>query len=103
VDRGLEIEPDYLFTYDGERESYRAEEYMAGIKRLDKNLAVVGHLRMWEYLLTRPPSLLHPEPGLLTFGDLRTVDVPVGIDDALWRGKDPGNDDGTPGQEELAA
>jgi hypothetical protein len=99
----LEIEPDYLFTYDGERESYRADEYMAGIKRLDKNLAVVGHLRMWEYLLTRPPSLLHPEPGLLTFGDLRTVDVPVGIDDALWRGKDPGNDDGTPGQEELAA
>lgn len=99
----LEIEPDYLFTYDGERENYRADEYMAGIKRLDKNLAVVGHLRMWEYLLTRPPSLLHPEPGLLTFGDLQAVDVPVGIDDALWRGKDPSNNDGTPGQEELAA
>lgn len=98
----LEVEPAYLFTYDGERENFRADEYMTGIKRLDKNLAVVGQLRMWEYLLTRPPSLLAPEPGLLTFGQLRTVEVPVGIDDALWRGKDA-RDDGPPGQEELAA
>lgn len=98
----LEVEPDYLFTYDGERENYRGDEYMAGIKRLDKNLAVIGQLRMWEHLLTRPPSLLNPEPGLLTFGPLRTVPVPVGIDDALWRGKDT-DDVRIPGQDELAA
>ena len=99
----LEIEPDYVFTYDGERTNYRADEYMAGIKRLDRNLAVLGHLRLWEFLLTRPPSLLHTEPGLLTFGDLRTVDVPVGIDDELWRGKASASDDGNRGQEALAA
>jgi hypothetical protein len=99
----LEIEPDYLFTWDGERDNHRADEYLAGIKKLDKNLAVIGHLRMWEHLLTRPPSLLHPEPGLLTFGELRTVRVPVGIDDALWRGKDAGSDNGPRGQDELAA
>jgi hypothetical protein len=58
---------------------------------------------MWEHLLTRPPSLLRPEPGLLTFGQLRAVEVPVGIDDALWRGKEAGRDDGPAGQQELAA
>jgi hypothetical protein len=98
----LEIEPNYLFTRDGEREHHRAAEYLAGIKRLDKNLAVIGHLRMWEHVLTRPASLLDAEPPLLTFGTLATVEVPVGIDDALWRGKSSG-DEGLPGQDELAA
>ena len=27
----LAVEPDYLFTYDGERRNYRADEYLAGI------------------------------------------------------------------------
>ena len=97
----LEIEPAYLFTHDGEHEHFRADEFLAGIKRLDRNLAVVGQLRMWEYLLTRPPSLLDREPGPLTFGTLQTVQVQVGIDDALWRGV--GSDDTLPRQEELAA
>ena len=68
----LEIEPDYLFTHDGEREHYKADEYLAGIKRLDKNLAVIGHVRMWEHVLTRPASLLDAEPSLLAFGTLAT-------------------------------
>lgn len=98
----LTIEPDYLFTYDGERKNFRGDEYLAVIKRFEKNLAVVGHLRMWEYLLTRPPSLLRPDVPLLTFGELTKADVPVGIDDALWRGKQAPKET-IPGQEELAA
>lgn len=98
----LEVEPDYLFTWDGERDNYRADEYMAGIKRLDRNSAVVGQLRMWEYLLTQPPSLLRDEPPLLTFGPLQLVEAPVGIDDDAWRGKASGPT-GIDGQEELAA
>jgi len=99
----LEIEPDYYFTRDGERESAFADEYLAGIKRLDKNTAVLGHLRMWEHLLSRPPSLLSNEPPLLGFGKLVTVEVEVGIDDALWRGRENRDADALPGQEELAA
>ncbi len=76
---------------------------LAGIKRLDKNKAVIGQLRMWEHLLTRPPSLLDAEPPLLTFGELRTVRVAIGIDDRLWLGKETGARHATPGQEELAA
>jgi hypothetical protein len=98
----LALEPDYLFTYDGERRNYRADEYLAGIKRFDRNSAVLGHLRLWEYLLTRPPSLLRPETPLLTFGQLLRVSVPTGIDDAAWRGGDA-DDPGVPGQQELAA
>ena len=97
----LEIVPDYLFTFDGEHESRRADEKLAGIKKREKNLAVLGHMRMWEHILMRPPSLLTDEPPLLLFGPLLTIEVPVGLDDALWRGKVA--DDGGTGQEELAA
>lgn len=99
----LEVEPDYLFTSDGERACFRADEYLAGIKKLEKNLAVVGHLRMWEYLLTRPPSLLEPEPGLLLFGELLTVEASIGINDDEWRGKETTRSNGPTNQEELAA
>jgi hypothetical protein len=97
----LEVVPDYLFTFDGEHESRRADEKLAGIKKREKNLAVLGHMRMWEHILTRPPSLLSDEPPLLLFGPLVTVEVPVGLDDAAWRGQS--TDDGVIGQEELAA
>lgn len=99
----LEIESDYLFTSDGRRESRRAAEYLAGIKRLDRNLAVIGHLKMWAHLLTRPPSLLAAEPPLLTFGELVTVEVSPGIDDQLWQGKATPRIMEITGQEELAA
>lgn len=98
----LEIVPDYLFTYDGEHESRHADERLSGIKRREKNLAVLGHMRMWEHILTRPPSLLTDEPPLLLFGPLVTIEVPIGLDDNLWRGKSSG-DDPIAGQEELAA
>jgi hypothetical protein len=98
----LAIEPEYLFTYDGERANFRGDEYLAGIKRLDRNPAVLGQLRMWEHLLTRPPGLLHQEPPLLVFGNLKEVSVPVGIDDALWRSRNRSGD-GVAGQQELAA
>jgi hypothetical protein len=99
----LEIEPDYYFTRDGERESRKADQYLAGIKRLDRNLAVIGHLKMWAYLLTRPRSLMDQEAAHLIFGELKEVSVPVGIDDARWREKRDERPDVMPGQEELAA
>ena len=100
----LEIEPAYLFTSDGNRLHGREDVLLAGIKRLDKNLAVVGQLQLWEHVLTQPPSLLKSEPPLLSFGELQVVRCPVGIDDSLWRGSGAsGNDDAIPGQGELAA
>lgn len=99
----LEIEPDYLFTSDGRRESRRAPEYLSGIKRLDRNLAVIGQLKMWAHLLTRPPSLLAVESPLLTFGELVAVDISPGIDDELWQGKTTPRSEEITGQQELAA
>jgi hypothetical protein len=98
----LEVEPTYLFTYDGEHETRKTDLLLAGIKRLEKNLAVLGHLRMWEYVLTRPASLLDGEPRLLTLGKLASVQVQFGIDDDTWRGE-ASDDDRIPGQGELAA
>jgi hypothetical protein len=100
----LEVEPTYLFTSDGHRPHRREDVLLAGIKRLERNLAVIGQLQMWEHVLTRPPSLLKSEPPLLSFGKLVVARSPIGIDDAQWQGKaQAGGDDAIPGQEELAA
>ena len=99
----LAVEPDYLFTYDGERPNFRGDQYLAGIKKLDRNLAVLGHLRLWEHLLTRPPSLLRQELPLLIFGPLLPLSVDVGIDDAAWLSAETHGDSDAPGQQELAA
>jgi Domain of unknown function (DUF4365) len=99
----LEIEPDYLFTSDGWRESRRAAEHLSGIKRLDRNLAVIGHLKMWAHLLTRPPSLLAADSPPISLGELVMVEVSPGIDDELWQGKRTQDLGQISGQQELAA
>lgn len=81
----LEITPTYHFTIDGRIDyPYRAE-LMKGIKRLDRNPAVVGQLLMWVDMLKRPiKNLFANEYPFLTFGDLEKVSLDAGIPDNVW-------------------
>lgn len=81
----LEVEPEWYFSWDGQREDSRAEQRLRWLKGKERNNAVVGHLRFWEQILTRPLSLLADDEPLLRFGPLRTERAPVGIDDKTWR------------------
>jgi hypothetical protein len=74
--------PTYFYTRDGHRESRYAPGLLAGIKRLDRNLAVYHQTRMWAAYLHR-----RTEAGqaLLTYGTLVTCDADRGIDDAAWQ------------------
>jgi len=98
------VEPTYYYSWDGTRESRRADVLAAGIKKLERNGAVLGSLRMWERWLTRPPSLLTSEAPLLVFGPTETVDVDKTLDEKRWNGGAPEALPGViPGQEQMAA
>ena len=80
----LEITPTYHFTWDGYKRDMFREERLQGIKRLDRNPAVLGQLRMWAVYLSRPQDLLSSNYPFLRFGQLATVDINVSLPDDVW-------------------
>jgi hypothetical protein len=79
------ITPDYFFTYDGQRESKFADDYLRKIKQIDRNQAVLGETRAWAAIFRNPETLLGAEDRILDFGDLIEFKVDRGIDDADWK------------------
>lgn len=85
----LEINPTYVFTSDGLRESRFAADRLSGIKRLEKNDAVLGQVIMWARFL-KQRSLYKREYPFLKFGKLANFDFEQNIDDDAWMSrKDP--------------
>ena len=80
----LEITPTYHFTSDGYTENKFRAERLQGIKRLDRNPAVLGQLRMWADYLSRPRDLFSSEYPFLRFGQLATVNINTSLPDDLW-------------------
>jgi len=80
----LEITPTYYYTTDGKKLHPFYEDYLSGIKRLERNPAVLGQLLLLADHLTRPADMYTQEYALLRFGTLATFEVGVGINDALW-------------------
>lgn len=78
-----QLEPDYCFTSDGQRESVFADSLLAGIKRMDRHPAVTAWTRMWANYLGEDKGLFTPEVAV-GFGPLETVTVEAGIDDRWW-------------------
>ena len=79
----LIVEPSYHFTLDGDREYALREEYLAGIKRLERHLAVRNNVRFWVDILTRT-DLFEERKDLLTFGLPNRFSSQFGIPDADW-------------------
>ena len=81
----LEITPTYHFTTDGNTEDKFRVERLQGIKRLDRNPAVLGQLFMWEaYLSQSTQGLFSSEYPFLRFGQLATVDINTSLPDDVW-------------------
>ncbi|MBN9619672.1 MAG: hypothetical protein J0H43_08070, partial [Actinobacteria bacterium] len=79
------LSPDYHYTRDGHQDSRFISDLLSGIKRLDKNLAVLGATRMWATYLQRTYGTLDDTTDpILDFAPLLTVNTSVGIDDATW-------------------
>jgi hypothetical protein len=79
----LAVQPTYHFTSDGYHEFRYASDRMSGIKRLETNQSVRGHIGMWTAFLVRPPDLLRKDP--LVFTALPAFPLLFGVPDDLWR------------------
>jgi hypothetical protein len=82
----LAIDPTYHFTSDGYHEFRYASDRLSGIKRLETNQSVRGHIGMWKAFLVRQPDLLRRDP--LRFEAVPPVELPFGVPDELWRGSE---------------
>jgi hypothetical protein len=80
----LEISPTYHYTRDGRQPDGFYEQRLKGIKQLERNEAVLGQLLMWAAHLARTPDMFSSRRSLITFGELQTVEVALGIDDEAW-------------------
>jgi hypothetical protein len=76
--------PTYHYTRDGYRDSLYLSEYLAGIKRLDRNPAVYHQTRMWAHYLHGDDDTLDLCSTILTYGQLETFNTDKGIDDKAW-------------------
>ena len=96
----LEITPTYVFTLDGRRPFRFHEEWLRKIKQIEKNRAVLSALVLWADHLGSKPKELFSNPTL-SFGELVSVELPVGIDDVGWskKGLEDGMSDSTDGDE----
>jgi len=94
----LEINPTYHFTIDGTRDSLYGGEYLAGIKRLERNRAVLDLTKAWADFLTgrQDASLFRVADERIIFGKLATVGIDAAIDDKAWTAVAPRTPDGTP-------
>ena len=81
------VTPSYLFTYDGRKVSSFHAEAVKKMKAFDRAAAVSQQLRMWEWLLTRPSSMLDADdpPAPFHLGPLVEVEVEVRPPEAAWK------------------
>ena len=85
----LDITPTFVFTQDGERISRYHADLLSGIKRLDRNPAILAGVMMWADYLTRRGDLFTAEYPFLSFGKLVPLSIERGIVDDSWL---PGED-----------
>ena len=81
----IQINPTYLFTWDGSQLSGHHDKALAGIKTFDRHRAVSASVRMWQHLFTERQTLLAPNPH--EFFDLQPlleVVVPFSINADDW-------------------
>ena len=79
----LVLEPSYYFTTDGQREYPLREEYLAGIKRLERHQAVRNNVRFWAHVLTHR-DLFDERRELLAFQLPLQFQTDFGIPDPDW-------------------
>lgn len=91
----LELTPTYHFTWDGKGNDKFGAERLKGIKRLERNPAVIGQLLMWAHFLGTPitptKDMFASEYPFLSFGRLETVEISGGLPDDTWYYSEEGN------------
>lgn len=88
----LRIDPTYRYTWNGRDVDPYYESHLSGMKKEEKNRSVLSNVELWAHVLSEGDGMfVYPNLG---FGELLRVDLPVGIDDAVWKAKADADTDG---------
>jgi hypothetical protein len=80
----LEVVPSYLYTSNG-REIYPYyERLLSGMRRLERNQAVLSQTLLWAHLLTKPSDMFGRPYPFLQLGAPKKFEIESGVDDELW-------------------
>lgn len=82
----LVVEPSYRFTRDGLKESAFADDLLSGIKRIEKNGAVLSNFAMWARVLSQASgeTLLSKANPFIRLEAVPPLFLDVGVPEALW-------------------
>jgi hypothetical protein len=84
----LAITPHYIYTADGKSLYPFAEELLSGMKKRERQNAVLGQTLMCQRKLTESNKTLFSKnqdrKPLIIFGDLLTIDCKCGVPDSSW-------------------
>ena len=93
----LVVTPHYLYTTDGKQPYLYAEELLSGMKKQERQNAVLNQTLMWQRKLTEKNTGLFSQgqdwEPLIQFGDLLDVKCERGLPDSAWL---PGDTDHGP-------
>lgn len=96
----LAITPHYVFTNDGKTPHPNSEELLSGLKKQERQKAILGQALMWRHKLTTRSRQMHfgqssTEQPLIDFDSLLQFQSQHGINDADWLSGDPMTDNGS--------
>jgi nucleoside phosphorylase len=80
----LEVTPTYRFTSDGKRKYRYHEDQLRGIKRIERNRAVLSQVLVWMDVLCPRPSLFSARPRALQFGPGLVFAATKSVPDEQW-------------------
>jgi hypothetical protein len=85
----LEVTPTYRFTHDGEQLDRFHESRLKKIKEIEGNRAVLSCVLFWADFLQPETGLFAAAQPPIVFGELKTINAGIGIDDNSWKQNDP--------------
>ena len=80
----LEVTPTYRFTSDGKNKYRFHEDQLRGIKRIERNRAVLTQVLVWADVLCPPLSLFSGAPRVLRFGPGLVFGATRSVPDEQW-------------------
>lgn len=97
----LTVDPTYHFTSDGKKTSRFGESYLTGMKKLEKNAAVDGNLRLWVDLFTAA-NLFERSRERLSFRRPISFETELGVPETAWSALNEEDEVITPAADEDA-
>ena len=85
----LAVVPHYFYSIDNKTPYPYAEDLLSGIKRMERQGAVLGQVLMWKEKLIESGTLFQNVNALIKFGDLLKCECQRGLDEEAWLRNDP--------------